>query len=202
MQEEIPFPLEILYDFPIIKHLGKSRQGVFFKEVCMKFLVLYSSRTGNTEKAARAIAGALSADIAPVSKAPADLTAYSAVFLGFWAFRRGADPQAQAMLSQIHRPAALFATAGAYPDSDAAKRYLANAAALLPEDAPYLGGFLCQGRVHSFHTGRRSAHTEQVHPLTPERRARLEEAEHHPDEEDLKKAADFAKAIAARLQEE
>lgn len=168
----------------------------------MKFLVLYSSRTGNTEKVARAIAGALSADIAPVSRAPAVLTPYAAVFLGFWAFRRGADPEASALLKTLHRPAALFATAGVYPDSDAAKRYLANAAALLPEDAAYLGGFLCQGRVHSFHTGRRSAHTEKVHPMTPERKIRLEEAEHHPDETDLKKAAAFAKAIAAGLREE
>ncbi len=167
----------------------------------MKYLVLYSSRTGNTEKVARAIAGALSADIAPVSEAPPDLAPYDAVFLGFWAFRRGADPAAAAILKKLHRPAALFATAGAYPNSDAARRYLENAAALLPEDADYLGGFLCQGRVHSFHTGQRSAHTEKVHPLTPERKARLEEAEHHPDAADLQKAADFARAIAAQCQE-
>ena len=36
---------------------------------------------------------------------------------------------------------------------------------------------MSQGRVHSFHIGKRNEHAEKVHPMTPERLARLQEAE-------------------------
>lgn len=165
----------------------------------MKSLVLYSSRTGNTKKVAEAIAGALSeAELLPLRQMPADLSAYGLVFLGFWAFRRGADPETRAAAEKISgKKIALFATAGAYPDSPSAKSYLENTAALLVECNTVLGGFICQGRVASYHERKRGPHTEEVHPLTPERRARLEEAETHPDAEDLARAAAFAKETEA-----
>lgn len=167
----------------------------------MKSIVLYSSRTGNTKKVAEAIASAVGGDIRAVHDR-GDLSSYDVVFVGFWAFRRGADMEARQAIGEIHgKKTAVFGTAGAYPDSEAAHDYVANAAALFPSDNTYLGGFICQGRVHSFHTGRRSAHTEAVHPLTPERRARLEEAEKHPDEEDLQKAAAFGQDILKKAAE-
>ena len=49
-----------------------------------------------------------------------------------------------------------------------------------------------QGRVHSFHIGKRNDHAEKVHPMTPERLARLQEAEKHPNETDFKNAAAWA----------
>lgn len=167
----------------------------------MKSLVIYSSRTGNTKKIAEAAAGALTdAELTAVHDMPEDLTPYDLIFVAFWAFRRGADMESRAALSKIHgKKVALLATAGAYPDSEAAKNYLANSAALLAEDDTYLGGYLSQGRVHSYHESRRSPHTEEVHPLTEERRARLEEAEKHPNEEDCAAAAAFAKEIEERV---
>ncbi len=165
----------------------------------MKSLVLYSSRTGNTKKVAEAIAEAIGADIRTTHDM-GDVSEYDLIFVGFWAFRRGADMEARQAIGKIHgKSVAVFGTAGAYPDSSAAHDYVENTAALFSEDNTYLGGFICQGRVHSFHTGRRSAHTEQVHPLTPERRARLEEAEKHPDENDLIHAAAFAKETTEKV---
>lgn len=163
----------------------------------MKSLVIYSSRTGNTKKIAEAAAGALAdADLFAVHDMPEDLAAYGLVFIGFWAFRRGADMESRAALGRLHgKKVALLATAGAYPTSEAAQKYLANSAALLAEDNEYLGGFLSQGRVHSFHESRRSPHAEEVHPLTEERRIRLEEAEKHPNEEDCAAAAAFAREM-------
>jgi len=160
-------------------------------------LVLYSSRTGNTKIVAEAIAGALrDSELRPVRELPADLTPYDLLFLGFWAFRRGADMETRAVVEKLSgKRIALFATAGAYSDSPSAKSYLENTAALLEGNNTYLGGFICQGRVHSYHVSRRGPHTEEVHPLTPERRDRLEEAEKHPDAEDLARAAAFAREM-------
>ena len=55
----------------------------------MKAIVLYSSRTGNTQKVAAAIRQGLPADTPclPVSEAPASLAAYDCVFLGYWVDR-------------------------------------------------------------------------------------------------------------------
>ena len=38
-----------------------------------------------------------------------------------------------------------------------------------------------------------------VHPMTPERKARLEEAAKHPDEEDRRKARETFRAFVERL---
>lgn len=167
----------------------------------MNILVLYSSRTGNTKKVAEAIGAALGAEVRPVREM-GDVSSFDLVFVGFWAFRRGADMEARQVIGKLQgKKVAIFGTAGAYPDSDAAKSYIENTEALVKEENTYLGGFICQGRVHSFHVNRRSMHTNEVHPLTPERKARLEEAEKHPDEADLVKAAEFAKEMAEKVKE-
>lgn len=160
----------------------------------MKTLVLWSSRTGNTKAVAQAIYDALPGDKAIVEEGrEKDTAGYDLIFVGFWGFRRGADMAARRTLSSLHNhKVAIYGTAGTYPDSPAARDYLSNAAALLPKDSTCLGTFICQGRVHSFHIGKRSEHAEKVHPMTPERLARLREAEKHPNEEDFQKAAAWA----------
>ena len=167
----------------------------------MKSLVLWSSRTGNTKALAEAIYDALPGDkeIGEEGRI-SDFSGYDMIFVGFWAFRRGADMVARRTLSSIHgKKVAIFGTAGTYPDSPAARDYLENAAALLPDDSTCAGTFICQGRVHSFHVGKRNEHAQKVHPMTPERLARLQEAEKHPDEEDFKKAGAWALEIVNKL---
>lgn len=97
------------------------------------------------------------------------------------------------VLSSLHgKKVAIYGTAGTYPDSPAAMSYLKSSSELLAEDNIFLGGFMSQGRVHSFHIGKRNEHAEKVHPMTPERLARLQEAEKHPNETDFKNAAAWA----------
>ena len=164
----------------------------------MKSLVIYSTQTGNTKKVAEAIFEALPGekDIARTDRPPENLADYDVVFVGFWAWRRGADALAQKVLSQLTgKKVAIFGTCGAWPDSDAAKMYAANAAALLDASNTFLGSFMCQGRVNSFHKRKLHPDHESAHPMTEDRRARLEEAEKHPDEADLAKAAAWAREI-------
>lgn len=163
----------------------------------MKSIVIWSSRTGNTKAVGRAIYEALSGDkeFAEAGRVK-DFSAYDLVFVGFWAYRRGPDVAAEKVLTSLSgKKVALYGTCGAWPDSEAGKRYVENGAALLSEDNIYLGGFICQGRVHSFHVGKRSDEEAKAHPMTEERRLRLEEAEHHPDETDLANAAAWARAM-------
>lgn len=99
----------------------------------MKSLVLWSSRTGNTKAIAEAVYEALPGekDIFEEGRQPS-VDGYDLIFVGFWGFRRGADFTARRTIESLHgKKVAIFATAGTYPDSQAARDYLDNAAALL-----------------------------------------------------------------------
>ena len=163
----------------------------------MKSLIIYSSRTGNTKAVATHIAAALSeATLCDAAQMPENLDDFDLIFVGFWAYRRGADPVATKILENLHgKRVAIFGTAGAYPETEAGQNYLKTAAALLPKDAAYLGGFLCQGRVASFHRFLETGERASGHELSEERRVRLTEAESHPNETDFAAAAEFAKTV-------
>lgn len=170
----------------------------------MKSLVLWSSRTGNTKAVAEAIYKALpgNKDICEEGRQGEDLSAYDLVFVGFWGYRRGADPVAQNVLASLeNQKVAIFATAGTYPDSEPAKMYLDNAVKLLHASSTCVGTFICQGRVHSFHLKKLNGTAQDTaHEMTPERLARLEEAEKHPNEEDFRQAAQWALDMVHRAE--
>ena len=144
----------------------------------MKSCIMYSSVTGNTRKVAEALAAASGAPCFPVREAP-DPDDYDLLALGFWVRLGQADARTQGYMRRVlGKKVFFFGTLGAWPE---------GARALLEEGGnTVLDGFLCQGRVDpkileiSRQKGR--------HPMTPERRARLEEAARHPDTADLAEA--------------
>ena len=153
----------------------------------MKSCIIYSSVTGNTRKVAEALADASGALLPPVREAP-DPDDYELLALGFWVRLGQADSRMQEYMRRVlGKKIFFFGTLGAWPDSPHARRCAEGARSLLQEGGnTVLGGFLCQGRVNpkileiSRQKGR--------HPMTPERRARLEEAARHPDAADLAEA--------------
>ena len=158
----------------------------------MQTLVVYSSRTGNTEKLARALAEALpDSELLPVAQAPAN-PSHDWVLVGYWAFRGGPDEAAGVYLRGLSgQKVALFGTLAAWPDSEHAAHCREAAERLLIEPErgnTVLGTFLCQGRLHA----------EPRHPLTPERRARLAEAAKHPNEADFQAARAFFTELRER----
>ena len=157
----------------------------------MKSLIVYSSVTGNTKKVAEAIAAVFSktADLYPVETAP-PADAYDLIAVGFWVDRGTADQKAQSYLRTIHgKKITLFATLGAYPDSEHAAKSMANAARLLADDNELLGTFICQGKVTSRLVEKfKDLPPGHPHAMTPEREARHREAAKHPDENDLQTA--------------
>lgn len=166
----------------------------------MKTLIVYSSRTGNTKKVAEAIQAALPGDVDRVvdRNLPADLSAYDFIFAGFWADKGTANAEMAAVLPKLHHAkVAVFATAGAEPESDHAKDCLRNGSALLPGDATLVGTWSCQGKIDPKIVEMMAAMFPAGHPhsMTPARKARIENAKTHPDAADLQHVADWAKTI-------
>jgi flavodoxin len=166
----------------------------------MKVLIVYSSLTGNTKMVAEAIHEVFGeeADIFPVEQAPAS-DRYDLVAVGFWVDRGTADQKAQTYLSRLkNKKVALFATLGAYPDSEHARNSLKNAASLMEESNQLVGDFICQGKVDPKLVDNFKKLPEgHPHAMNPERVARLCEAAKHPDLADLTNA----KAVFAKIRQ-
>jgi len=164
----------------------------------MKSLVVYSSRTGNTQQVARAIYEALPEpkEIFSAKEAP-DPSAYDFLALGFWVDKGTVNAgSARYMKSVTGKKIGLFGTLGAYPDSDHARQCMEKARQMV-QGNDILGEFLCQGKVAPdlIKMMEIKMKDDPHHSMPPERRARLEEAAKHPDKKDL---AD-ARALFAEL---
>ena len=152
----------------------------------MKACIVYSSCTGNTRAVAEALA-AMGTPCFPVRRAP-DPAAYDLLALGFWVRQGLPDARAQRYMRLVRgKNIFYFGTLGAYPHSEHARRCMLATQGLLEEGGnTVLDGFLCQGRVNPRVLA--ASQRKGSHPMTPERRARLDEAARHPD------AADFLNA--------
>lgn len=169
----------------------------------MKTLVTYSSLTGNTKMVAEAILRVMpeGTDFCPVEEAP-NPEAYDFIALGFWADRENADKRAQGYINRIKdKKVALFMTLGAYPDSQHALNTMENAKMLVIENSnEVVGEFMCQGKVDPRLVERfTKLPADNPHGMTPERKARLDEAAKHPNEDDLQKAQTAFIGIVAKL---
>lgn len=170
-----------------------------------KYIVLYSSRTGNTKKIAEAICSALpvGTPCRSVGEAPTDLNDYDCLFIGFWVDRGTADQQTQQLLQQVsHRHIALFATLGADPCSQHAADSLRNAAALCPGENSLVHSFICQGKVDPqlIEQMKRMFPPGHPHAVDKKREAIHEEAKRHPNEADVAAAKAFAAETAKRVE--
>lgn len=162
----------------------------------MKILIAVSSKSGNTRKIAEAIHRKLpQSDLFAIEEAPAP-DAYDLIFVGFWIDKGTADAKAQRYMQRLDsQKVALFATLGAYPDSDYALESLDNAAALLPE-SQILDRFICQGAIDPKLVGWMKTLPDE-HPHAPDeiRLKRWKDASTHPDDDDCRNAADWAAKV-------
>ena len=144
----------------------------------MKTLIVYSSLTGNTKKVAEAIAAVLpGCDLLPVE---------TRTWLG----------------GVKNARLAFFGTLGAWPDSDHAKECMKKGEelALVPERGNKVyGSWLCQGKIDPRVLEAMARMAGNVHPMTPERKARIEEAAKHPDEDDCRRAQAFFRGILEKM---
>ena len=162
----------------------------------MKSLIVYSSKTGNTRQVGEAILQVMPqpCDIFPVEQAP-DASGYDFVVLGFWVDKGAPDQKAIQYIENLEGvQLGLFGTLGAYPDSDHARECIERAYDLCQGNTVH-GCFLCQGKIDPNILAFMRKHATEAHPMTPEREARIREAEKHPDEEDFAKAREAVNAM-------
>lgn len=170
----------------------------------MKTLVVYSSLTGNTKKVAQAVSSVLpECDMFPVEEAPSSVEGYDLVALGYWVDKGMPDGRSRAWLEGIRNARlAFFGTLGAWPDSDHAKECMkkGEALALEPDRGNSVcGSWLCQGRIDPKVLEVMARMAGNVHPMTPERKAHIEEAARHPDDGDCRRAQEFFRNILDSL---
>ena len=160
----------------------------------MKSMVVFSSKTGNTKKVAKAIFDVLPdpKNIFTVEESPS-VDEYDFIAMGFWVDKGTADSKAREFFKTVqNKKIALFGTLGAFPDSDHARQSMENVKQLV-QGNEILGEFLCQGKVDPklIRMMETRMKDDPHHSMTPERRARLDEAAKHPDEKDIADARDF-----------
>ncbi len=167
----------------------------------MKIAIIYSSKTGNTQKIAETIYDEVkeNADIFSVEKAP-PLDNYDILFIGGWVDKGEIDAKARDYLHSVsHANVALFMTLGAYPDSTHAKESMENMIRTLGDGCSTLDTFICQGAIApKLIEWMKTLPPEHPHAPDDARIARWEEAGKHPNEDDYQKARCFAQNAIKR----
>lgn len=169
----------------------------------MNVLVTYSSKTGNTRKLAEAIHLALpNADLCPMGSVP-NPSAYDLIFAGFWVQAGNASSDARQCLRRLGSlPVALFATLGAYPDSQHAADSLKAAAREIP-NGNVVDTFICQGAIDPNVIGWMEKLPQDDENAPNESRRQLwKDAESHPDDGDLKAVSDWAVAVLEKQRDQ
>jgi flavodoxin len=166
--------------------------------------IVYSSRTGNTEKVARGVFSILKReypmDIYTVDDVPIPGDA-DRILLGFWVDRGTADAKSLAYLSQIQgKRIGLFGTLGAYPDSDHARDVITAVGDVITKKNTLLGSFLCQGRIDPKLTERfETLPPGHPHAMDEARRKRHQDAASHPDEQDIRAATEACRVMLSAV---
>lgn len=166
----------------------------------MKSLVVYSTLTGNTKMIAEAIHEVMpeGTEIADVKNAP-DPEAYDFIALGFWVDKGMPDKATLSYMEKVrNKKVGIFGTLGAYPDSEHARDTMRKAAGQLPS-CEVLAEFICQGKVDPKLLAAMAKMSNNPHPSSPEREARLAEAAKHPNADDCAAAQAAFKGVAERL---
>ena len=162
----------------------------------MKTALIYSSLTGNTKKVGEAIFDVLEREkeIFIAEKFDSSRVAeFDRFVIGFWVDKGTANASVRKVISKIkNKEIAFFGTLGAEPDSEHGKKVYRRVSELCGKSNNFKGGFLCLGKVSEKLVEKMGKFPlNLIHPLTPERLARIENAKSHPDGVDLKNAQEF-----------
>ena len=98
------------------------------------------------------------------------------------------------------KPVAVFATLGAYPDSDHAKESMEAVVALLSSDNTVVDQFICQGAIDpALIEWMKALPKDHGYGPTEHRKKLWKDGETHPDDADLKAVSDRVVDAAAKL---
>ncbi len=167
----------------------------------MKKLVVYSSKTGNTKAVAEAIASDLeNVTLCSVTDNP-NIADYDCIICGYWVDRGMPDTASKNFIESIeNKKIIFFGTLGAYPDGDHAKDSMKRGEELVQnKNNTILGSWLCMGKVDPNLLASMAKKYGDSHPMTDERKARIEEGNKHPNEEDFTNAKAFVKSCLDKI---
>ena len=169
----------------------------------MKYLVVYTSKTGNTEKIATEIFKTLPGKSKDIQRVE-ELNGQEAetYFVGFWNDRGTCSGSIMDFLSSIHgKRVALFGTCGMSGDKEYYKQVESRVSGFVPDDCQYLGCFLCGGRMRP-EILQKYRQMQQVNdsPQIKKLIAAYEEGMLHPNQEDLDKAKRFVLSLIENIQ--
>lgn len=161
-----------------------------------KTVLIYSSLTGNTKKVGEAIFQIIDGEKEIYSVEEFDskmIDNYDRIILGFWVDKGTADSRIRKLIGNIkNKELAFFGTLGAEPSSEHGKKVYSRVKLLCTKNNTLIGGFLCLGKVADKLVERMSKFPlNLIHPLTPERMARIENASNHPNESDFENAKNY-----------
>ena len=175
----------------------------------MQYAILYNSASGNTQQVAEALEQALANEDTEVTLAKithggaADALAASnaatadAVLVGFWCDKGSCTQDVAEVLARLGgKRVFLFGTAGFGGAPEYFERILAGVHEKLPEDAEYLGGAMCQGKMGA---GIRHRYEGMLAENPGDERIQamidnFDAALAHPNDEDFTRIAAAAKA--------
>ena len=163
-------------------------------------LIVYDSKTGNTEKVAKALAEGAGERcvLTRVEDAP-EADAFAVVVAGYWVDRGAPNAKMKKYLETLHgKKVVLFQTLGAEPTSDHATSALVNAGVALNNDCKVLGTLSIRGAIDlALIEMMRKMPAGGAHSASPESEARWAAAAQHPDAADLAKAKAFMQNFLA-----
>ena len=165
-----------------------------------KTLVVYSSLTGNTRAVAEKIFDIIEGDKEIVSVNDIkniDTDNFQKVVIGFWVDKGTADKKTREFIKTLsNKKISFLGTLGADPESQHGNDVKERVSKLCSEKNTLLGGFLCRGKIDPKLVEKMGKFPlKLVHPLTPERLARIEAAKSHPNEKDFQEAQEYFKTI-------
>lgn len=161
----------------------------------MRYAVIYESKSGNTRMLADEIYDVLDTEDKEIIdfSVNTDVPAADVYFVGFGIHNGLCSANMLDCFEQIAGgKLALFATCGFFPTDSYKAKLEKHLEVWMPDEAEYLGMFLCQGSVDP---ESRDKMIEKMPDKERELEQMFEEGSCHPDAEDLESVSDFALKI-------
>ena len=153
----------------------------------MTYSIVFSSKTGNTQRLAQAIRNVLPQHDCLFFGPPCgEALKAQRIYAGFWTDKGSCDRETAAFLEQLtSQQIFLFGTAGFGGAPDYFESILARVRQHLPDSARVIGSYMCQGKMPAAVRQRYEGMAD-----SPNRTAMLDNfdrALHHPDAADLER---------------
>lgn len=166
----------------------------------MKTLVAYSSLTGNTKMVAESVFEIVPGEkeiISLIDISKINIDEFDRIIVGYWVDKGTADARAKKFIKSLkNKEIAYIGTLGADPLSDHGNDVRKRVDTLCSENNKLIGGFLCRGKIDPKLVEKMGRFPlKLVHPLTPERLQRIEDAKPHPTKEDLENTQKYFLSI-------